>query len=142
MFKFIKNLFSKEKTVPAVEEVKEAHPVPMTIRTARSIVECKLDIKVDPLLGIRKDVATMVKYVYKSTKFPAENLAKYMLKTHMPNLEDKKLEPVYDELKEVQNFLRILADVGSKNERIQRQVRDRVGDKLKTALAKLNEMVK
>lgn len=128
--------------MPAVEEVKEVHPVPMTIRTARSIVEHKLDIKVDPLLGVRKDVATMVKYVYKSTKFPADNLARYLLKEHMPNLNDERVKPVYDELKEVQNFLRILADVGNRNERIQRQVRDRVGDKLKTALAKLNEMVK
>ena len=136
MFNFVKNLFKKDKAVPAVEEVKEAHPV--------SIVKHKLDVvkKVDPLVGIRKNVASMVKYVYKSKKYPTDNLARYLLKNHMPNLSDERIKPVYNELKEVQDFLRVLSDVGSSNERIQRQLRDKVGDDLKTALAKLNEMVK
>ena len=137
MFKFIKNLFKKDKAVPAVEEVKEVYPV--------SIVKHKPDVvkKVDPLVGVRKNVATMVKAVYKSKKkYPTDNLASYLLKNHMPNLNDERIKPVYDELKEVQDFLRILSDVGSSNERIQRQLRDKVGNKLQTTLNKLNKMVK
>lgn len=135
MFNFAKNLFKKAQPNPIPEEIKQ-HP--MSIITPAPPPK----VNVNPVINIRKNVVLMVKCVYKSKKFPTDNLARYLLKNYMPDLNDEKLKPVYDELKKVQDFLRVLADVGNNNERIQRQLRDKVGDDLKAALAKLNEMVK
>lgn len=141
MFNFVKNLFKKAQPNPMPEEIKSVHPMSI-ITPGPPPKDVKIVVMVDPLVGIRKNVASMVKYVYKSKKYPTDNLARYLLKEHMPNLSDERIKPVYNELKEVQDFLRVLSDVGSNNERIQRQLRNKIGDDLKTALAKLNEMVK
>jgi hypothetical protein len=137
MFKFLKNLLSKKKAKPAPKEVEAVHSVSVITKHKPGVVK-----KVDPLLEVKKDVAKMVKYVYRSTKFPTDNLARHLLKNHMPNLKDDKIKPVYDELKATQDFLRILADIGNNNERMQKQIRNEVGPRLKEALIKLNDMVK